>query len=127
MSYLGYRITIGETNITNDLIQKGSWKYVPKKKIVKQWEDADKKIHQDILGTRRAEITFSLRVRTLADQETLAPIFQSQENLICTYWDDVSCTYKTGTFFMDEPQFNHLHTATGDILYDATQIHLTEY
>lgn len=127
MSYLGYRITIGETNITNDLIQKGSWKYSPVKKIIKEWEDANGTIHQDIRTLPRVEISFSIRVRTLTEQESLASLFATQENLSVTYWDDITCTYKTGTFFMNAPTFNHLNTATGQILYDATEIHLTEY
>lgn len=127
MSYLGYRIKIGDTIIPNNLIHPGSWEYTPTKKIVKQWEDANGTIHQDIRIIPRGEITFSIRIRSLSDHETIASVFATQENLAVTYWDDVTCAYKTGAFFMDAPSFKHINTSTEQILYDATQIHLTEY
>lgn len=127
MSYLGYRIKIGDTIIPNNLIHPSSWRYTPTKKIIKQWEDANGTIHQDIRTIPRAEITFSIRVRTLDEHETIASVFATQESLTITYWDDVTCTYKTGTFFMDAPSFTHISTSTERILYDATEIHLTEY
>ena len=127
MSYDGHRITIGDTPIPNSLIQPGTYKRKPAKKIVKEWKDANGTIHQDILQSYRNEITFSIRVRTLDEQLSIASIFASQENLSVTYFDDVSGTYVTGTFFMDEVEFSHLNTKTNGILYNATQIHLTEY
>lgn len=127
MSYLGYRIKIGNTIIPNNLIHPNSWNYTPTKKIIKQWEDANGTIHQDIRIIPRVEIKFSIRIRTLADHEEIASVFATQENLTVTYWDDVTCAYKTGTFFMDAPSFTHINTSTEQILYDATEIHLTEY
>lgn len=126
MSYGGYRIVINGTTITNDLIQKGTYKATPTKRIVDSWLDANLIEHQDVLPTRKMDIQFSLRERSLSEQDSLKGLFSRQENISVTYWDDKSCTYKTGTFRMEEPEFSHLNTV-GGINYAETPIHLIEY
>lgn len=127
MSYDGHRITIGEIDITNDWIAPGTFNITPTKRIIDSWTDADLVEHQDILETRKMVIEFSIRERTLADQLTIAEIFSEQEDISVSYYDDISGTYKNGTFYMDAPKFSHLNTKTGQILYAATPIKLTEY
>lgn len=125
-TYLGYRVKIGNTIISNDLIQKGSYNFVKAKRICRTWNDADLKEHQDISATRKVTISFSLRERSLTEQETIKDIFATQENLTITYWDDYDCSYQSSTFFMDAPNIQHLNTV-GGINYAATPITLTEY
>ena len=126
MSYLGYRLIINDIEITNDLIQKGTYKAIPTKRIVDSWIDADMIEHQEVLPTRKMDISFSLRQRNLTEQDSIKDIFNLQENIPVTYWDDVSCAYKTGTFYMESPEFSHISTV-GGINYEATPIHLIEY
>lgn len=126
MSYMGYRVKIGDFIVSNDLIQKGTYNFVKAKRIAKTWEDANKKEHQDIVDNRKVTIKFSIRERRLEDQETLTALFAAQENLIVTYWDDYACDYKSSTFYMDAPNIQHLNTI-GGIMYAATPITLTEY
>lgn len=126
MSYDGYRLSINGIRITNDLIQKGSYKAIPTKRIVATWEDANLVEHQDVLPTRKMDIQFSLRERNLAEQDSLKDIFAIQENVLVTYWDDKTCTYKSGSFRMEAPEFSHISTV-GGINYAETPIHLIEY
>lgn len=126
MSYNNYRLIINGITITNNLVQKGSYSATPQKRVVGTWKDANQIEHQDILPTRKMDIKFALRQRNLTDQELFKSIFANQENIPVTYWDDASCTYKTGTFYMNAPNFSHLNTI-GGINYDGTEIHLVEY
>ena len=126
MSYLGYRVKIGDTIISNDLIQKGTYNFNKAKRICKTWNDADLVEHQDISSVRKVNISFSLRERNLTEQESVNGLFGSQENLTVTFWDDYDCEYRTSTFYMDAPDIQHLNTI-GGINYAATSIKLTEY
>ena len=126
MSYNGYRLIINGITITNDTIQKGTYQAIPQKRVVATWLDANFIEHQDILPTRKMEISFSLRQRNLTEQQNLIGLFSTQENIPVTYWDDKSCTYKSGTFRMEAPEFSVLNTI-GGINYAETPIHLIEY
>ena len=128
LTYLGYRVKIGNTIISNDLIKKGSYSFVKSKRMAADWEDAVKTEHQNMMTKRKVKISFSIRERGLTEQDTIKDIFQSEEGLSVTYWDDYDCEYKTGTFYMEAPEIQHLNTANGDgIMYAATPIKLTEY
>ena len=126
MSYNGYRLIINGITITNDTIQKGTYKAIPQKRVVATWLDANFVEHQDVLSTRKMEISFSLRQRNLTEQQHLIGLFATQENIPVTYWDDKTCTYKSGTFRMEAPEFSVLNTI-GGINYAETPIRLIEY
>ena len=126
MSYNGYRLIINGITITNDAIQKGTYKAIPTKRVVASWLDANFIEHQDVLPTRKMDISFSIRQRNLTEQENLIGLFSLQENVPVTYWDDATCTYKSGTFRMEAPDFSHISTV-GGINYEATPFHLIEY
>lgn len=128
LNYSGYRVKIGNTIISNDLIQKGTYSFIKNKRIPGDWKDAAQIQHQQVLDNRKVTISFSLRERSLTEQDSVKGIFTSQENLSVQYWDDYACEYQTGTFYMDAPSISHLNTAGGNgINYAATQIKLTEY
>ena len=127
MSYAGYRIKINSVSIPSERIAPGTFSVTPKKRIVQSWTDANLVEHHDVLTSRKAIIQFSVRIRSLADQESWKAIFSDQEDITVEYWDDRTCTYKTGSFYMDDVTFNHLNSQAGSLLYGATQIKLTEY
>lgn len=128
LTYAGYRVKIGNTIISNDLIAKGSYSFIKAKRIPGDWKDAAQIQHQQVMDNRKVIISFSLRERKITEQDDIKAIFTTQENLTVKYWDDYACEYKEGTFFMDAPAISHLNTAVeGGLLYAATQIKLTEY
>ena len=127
MSYAGYRIIINGTTVPNGMIQKGTWEFTPRKRLVSKWTDANQVEHRDTLQARKADISFSIKVRSEAEHESIRAIFNQLENISVTYYDDGAGTYKTGSFYMEEaPKFSHKNTADG-IRYNATQVHLVEY
>lgn len=126
MSYNGYRVKIGTTTIKNTMIAPNTWKVSKKKRIVATWKDANQVEHHDVMSTGKTEITFSLRARTASEQATLAPILSTTEGLTVEWYDDLSSTYKTGSFFMEAPTIeSKRHGAS--LLYEPTAIKLTEY
>ena len=126
LTYAGYRLIVGSTTISNDLIKKGSYSFIKQKRVANSFNDAALVEHQQVLDDRKVVISFSLIERDLDEQDSIKGIFDTQENISVTYWDDYECKYNTGTFYMNAPQITHRNTI-GGINYDATPITLTEY
>ena len=125
MSYSQYRVKIGNTTIKNTMIAPDSYKVKVVPKVVGTWKDANLVEHREVIGTK-IEISFALRERFDSEQATIATIFSAYENLSVQYWDDISASYKTITCYMVPPIFaTKRHGAT--LLYESTQITLTEY
>lgn len=126
MSYT-YRLKINTADIPSDWVAPGSYSITRQKRVVQTWVDANYVEHHHVASTGKTIISFSLRVRSLADQETFKSILTSQEGITVDYWDDQSCTYKQGSFFMDSVTFNHINSQRASLLYNDTPIKLTEY
>lgn len=127
MSYAGYRVKIGDTIVPNLLISKGTYSFKKNKRVAGSWTDANGIDHYADHKARRAVIQFSIKERHLEEHQSIAAIFENQDNLSVEYWDEYACEYKTGRFRMAEPQIKHIETPGNDIRYAATQIVLTEY
>lgn len=127
MMYEGYRVKINGVEVPNNLIGSGTYHYTKAKKLVRQWKDANGLDHFDYYDTKRATIKFSIRERNLAEQQSITGLFEAQENLTVEYWDDYTCTYKTGLFKMNDPVIKHRKAPGNDIWYQATQFVLEEY
>ena len=126
MSYNGYRIKIGTTTIKNTMIAPNTFKVTKTKRMVATWKDANQTEHHDVMSAGKTQITFSIRARTASEQATLAPIMSATEGLTVEWYDDLSASYKTGSFFMDAPSIqSKRHGNT--LLYEPTAIKLTEY
>lgn len=123
----GMRLSIGTTVIPNGMIEKGSFSATPIHKISKQWVDGSGKEHIDYFPTPKMEISFNIRERNLSEQESICSIFQNVSNLNVTYFDDVTCSYRTGVFYMDNPTFSHKTIGPNDIQYNSTKVTLHEY
>lgn len=126
MSYAGYRIIMNGVTIHNSMISKGSFQITPGKRIAATWTDANLVEHQEVLSNPKMNISFNIRERNLNEQISIKGIFALKENIPVTYWDDESCEYKTGMFYMDAPQISHRNTI-GGINYNATKIQLHQY
>ena len=125
-AYLGYRVIIDGTAIPENMMVRGSYGATPTERVIYTWTDANQVRHNDISPVPRMEIGFSIRRRTLAEHETIMAAFSSLNNKAVTYWDDKSCTYKTGTFKIDAPQFVS-YVEFDALYYMPTAIHMTEY
>lgn len=126
MSYNGYRIKIGTTTIKNTMIAPNTFKVTKTKRMVATWKDANQTEHHDVMSAGKTQITFSIRARTASEQATLAPILSATESLTVEWYDDMSATYKTGSFFMDAPTIQSKRFGAS-LMYEPTAIKLTEY
>lgn len=127
MSYLGYRVKIGNDIIPDTMISRGSYSAKTEERMVASWEDSTMVTHQAYSTTTRTTINFTIRERTMSEQATLAPILSARKNLSVTYWDDLSASYKSGSFYMNNPSISDTFADANGIEYGATQITLTEY
>ena len=125
MSYSGYRVKIGNTEIKNTMMAPETYQMKPVPRLVGTWTDGDQKNHRETIGTKH-EISFTIRERTMTEQAAIAPIFSTTENLSVTYWDDIACTYASGTFFMEVSAIKSKRHGAG-LLYLETQVNLKEY
>lgn len=129
MSYQGYRLSINEQNIPNSLIAMGSYSCTRERRLKSSWIDANGIEHLNFYPTDKTTIQFNLRERNGNEQESLAWLFANRNNIMVNYWDDMTSTYKSGLFYMENPKFAHrtLNAALGGIMYDITTIRLVEY
>ena len=126
MSYSGYRIKIGATTIKNNMMAPDTYNVTKNKRVIYTWTDANQVEHQEIAPEKNVEIKFSIRERSMEDQATIAPIFQTLDNLTVEFWDDIQQQYVQQTCYMDPPTIqSRAHGAS--LMYDETPVHLTEY
>lgn len=125
--YSGYRIEINGVKISNSFISQGSYSLKKTRRVLSEYYDANGVKHEELSNRETAEISFSIRERSMKEQEQLSAIFAQYENVTVTYWDDASTTYKTGIFKMERPRFSHRNTRHGSINYAKTTINLKEY
>ena len=126
MSYAGYRVKIGTTTIKNTMIAPESYSVSKKERVIYTWKDANQIEHRDIADTLKAEISFSIRERTMEEQADIAAIFATLKNLTVEYWDDILGDYATGTFYMAPPNIQSVRHGAS-LLYRETAITLIEY
>lgn len=126
MSYAQYRVKIGETVIKNSMIGPDSYEITKDERVISVWKDANQVDHQEMAPELKTSISFTIRERSMEDQQTIAPIFATLSNLTVEYWDDILGEYVTGTFHMAPPKIkSRRHGAS--LLYFETQVNLTEY
>jgi len=124
--YLGYRVIVNGITIPETMMIRESFSTTPGERVIYTWVDANQFTHEEVSETPKMSIEFSIRRRTLAEHEALLDAFEFFQNVYVTYWDDRSCTYKTGLFKMDPPQFVTF-VEMDELWYSATAIQLTEY
>lgn len=128
MNYLGYRIKVNDFVVPENLISKGTYNCEPNMRLANSWTDANGKDNFEYFPNPKYKITFAIRERNVLEQETLVPLFLLKEDINVEYWDDITCTYKTGIFHMNRPKFIHRDiTEALGILYGATTLVLEEY
>ena len=126
MSYAQYRVKIGTTVIKNTMIGPDSYQITKNERVISTWKDANQVEHREMADELKTSISFTIRERSMADHQTIAPIFATLKNLSVEYWDDITGDYATGTFYMDPPTIQtRRHGAS--LLYMETQVNLTEY
>lgn len=125
MSYAGYRVQIGSTTISDEIILKGSYSFVKEKRVSGSWTDANGITHEDYFPNDKVIIKFTLIERDASDNAALMSLLTSSDSFSVTYWDDYASDYSTGTFRIPRPTLDHLK-AVGEIRYGDTQITLEE-
>lgn len=125
--YKGYRVKINGTEVPNLMISAGTYSFVKKNRTIQKYEDGNGIEHNEYFDTSKANISFSLRERTLEEQESIKDIFAQLDNIEVTYWDDYACEYKTGIFKMEEPKIKHKSAVGNDLQYNTTAIVLEEH
>lgn len=126
MDYDNKRVIIDGNIVPNSMIAKGTYSFTKQRRKAGSYTNAMGLDYVNYYNARKAIIEFSLRERSLEEQKSIANLFQLGNTVNVTYWDDYTCTYATGTFYMNTPVISHLSVSNNDIQYATTQIKLEE-
>lgn len=135
MAFQNYLMRIGGTALPYDLIQIGSYKATPnQRQDLDSYRDNSGFLHRNTLAHTATKIEFNTVPMTEAQKESLMQIFRSnfssekERKLSANYYDPETSTYKTGTFYMPDIEFQ-LYTVDehGVLWYDSFRVAFIEY
>lgn len=138
-NYEGYQFKINGTtfpcvNINLDtwrdvIIETGSYSISSEYPLLEEWTDLNGTIHRQYGTEKKTTISFTIKERSLAQQNLLVSreLFTNRTNLTVEYYDDETCQYKTGRFFMDGPDSTVSIATKDNIYYGKMKIKLVEY
>ena len=127
MSYQGYRLKINNITVPENHIGRGSYNLHVEDRIIDEWTDGDRINHVSSIGSKRHTITFSLRQHASDEHATFLSYVAQTKNIPVQYYDDMTDTYKTGSFHIEGIDFAHQTVRSGMIWYDDTPVILEEY
>lgn len=125
--YKGYRIKINGNIVSNDIVSQGSYSAQRERRVLEEFYTADGVRHEKLSKRVTMKISFSIRERSMKEQENIENIFQQNEKVEVEYWDDIAREYRNGIFKIERPIFKHRNTRNNTISYDKTSIVLKEY
>lgn len=126
MAYSGYRIKIGNNIFPNNDIAKGSFSITRSPRVCKTWTDLTGVRHETYYPTQKTTITFSVREHGVADHSAIASFF-SNRSVTVQYLDDNTSSYVSGSFHIQDFEWNHETVKSNGAFYGKTQITLEEW
>lgn len=126
MDYDNKRVIISGIPVPNSMIAKGSYSFRKEKRKAGAFTNAMGIDFVNYYDARKTIIEFSLRERSLEEQKSISELFELDNIVDVTYWDDYKCAYATGSFYVNAPTINHLSAINNDIQYASTKFKLEE-
>lgn len=120
-----YRVKIGNTEIPNSWISRGSYSISNNPRECERFTDATGIEHIIPFGKSKTTITFSVREHRATEHSQIASILANRFNLSVEYYDDNVGAYKEGNFHIKD--FTWSHNNADPIVYNSTNITLEEY
>lgn len=125
--YQGYRIKINGNIIENTMIERGSYSFEKKRRIIREYFDSTGTKHQILSPRETATVTFTLKERNLQEHSVVMKTLEIENNVEVEYWNDKKLKYELGYFKIESYRLEHSNATKGDINYKSTPITLTEY
>lgn len=137
MAFNGSLIRLNGTEFPHKYIKTETYKVTPaRRQDLDSFVDNTGVLNRFVLDHTRTSIQFSVISMWGRDHDTMMGIingaytdFKARQVPI-TYYDTESCSYKSGTFYLDsniEFPFHWLDPDMTDIFYDETEFIFTEY
>ena len=132
-AYKGYQLMISniklpyldETDV--NIIEPGTYSTNDSQRLIEEWQDMDGDIHREVFSNKKTSIQFTIKERTLEQQEKILPILKKYNNIVVTYWSDSEAVYKTGLFFIESIDSLTSIATKDTIYYGETTIQLMEH
>lgn len=121
-----YRVKIGNTEVPNTYIVRGSYNCSIEPRECEKYTDALGIDHIIPFAKTRATINLTLREHSNEEHSSFAALFLNTLNMLVKYWDDKNNAYVEGIFHT-KVVWNHRNIIGSDIEYGDTQITLEEY
>ena len=135
MAFGGYLMQFGSQRLPLDLVQLGTYNITPdQRQDLDSYRDNNGVLHRNVLGHTASKIEFQTTPMRESDKVRLMNLLtghftnEKERKLDAGYYDPVSSEYKTGTFYMPDPQFT-LYTIDehGELWYDSFRLAFIEY
>lgn len=124
--YANYRLKINGVIYNDSYIAKGSYKCEEARRVVRSWTDANGITHEEYAPTPKATISFAIREHDTNEHPALVTALSDYNDVTVEFYNDRTDSYRSGTFRIETIPFSHRNLEAGGILYNTTQIKLTE-
>lgn len=126
--YDGYRIKINGVILPNEYIIATSWSNVyGEKRKLEEYNDAYGERHTKYAEHVRTSISFHIIERDVVKNLLIMPFFESKEHVLVEYYNDLTGTYETGDFSLNDPKIETKYVNDNTIWYKETAIEYEEY
>lgn len=127
MAYNGYRLKINNNIFENVDMARGSWSISTAPRLCESYVDAVGISHDIFYPTPKTIIKFAIREHIQPEHERLAGYFTQRQNVVVEYFDEETNGYKTGTFRVQDIEWNHTNAGGAFVDYSTTAVTLEEY
>lgn len=123
--YQGYRLKVNGYIVENGMIARGTYKCSPRKrKVLKEWYDANGKRNVIYANRTYVEISFNIRQRGGALQQKVSEIFGNRQNIEAVFWNEETLQYESCSCNIEDMEY--LTTVRGNELwYKETTVKIT--
>ena len=138
-NFQGWLIKFGNVILPNSFLLSDGWESTPNQRVeIDAWRDADILLHRETSDNYKTKIKLTIRETTLEERIALDNVIglaelpdseQRERRVMLTYWNDEELQYKSGTFYISNPNYSiyKIDEKNKDISYNSFKLTLTEY
>jgi hypothetical protein len=139
MAYSGWLIKFGNVILPNSFLLADGWTSTPNQRLeADAFRAANALLHRETLENFKTSMRLTIRGMNLEERRAFDSVIglatlpndeRKQRKLRVTYWNDEELEYKTGNFYMTDPEYT-IHTTDDikmNIEYNSFELEFVEY
>ena len=134
MGYNGYLLKAGNTEIPLSYIRYDTYTIQPRQRQdLDPYRDVNGVLHRNVVDNKPSVIEFNTPTMNSDKMQTFLSIIRNnyenadERKLHLTYYDMEINDYRSGDFYMAQPNFKIRQILNGEILYDEVTINFIGY